>query len=217
MPHPEPSPARRRTTGTAVEAVHGRAADALGAGWIQDHLDAVYRYARRRLSTPDAEDVAQQAFEALFRAQAAGRTPQDPGAYLFGTARRRVADLLRSRARRPAPVALPEDWAALGERTLPDEVLAGTEMRELVRVALGLLPGPDALVLRRRYRAGASIADIATSLGVTDKAVEMRLRRARAAFLEHFQRVGRDWLGEDESPSRDESLGRDDAHGEARQ
>jgi len=195
MPQPEPSPAQQRNQGTAAEAIQGRP-----AAWIRDHLDAVYRYARRRLSHADAEDVAQQSFEALFRAEAAGRRPEDPGAYLLCVARRRVADLHRRRLQRPEPVGLPEGWEGIGVAALPDEVLENEELRDLVDIAIGLLPAMDAFVLRRRYREAASIADIASTLSLTAKAVEMRLRRARAAFLRHFERVGRDWVAETEAP-----------------
>ena len=195
MPQPEPSPAQQRNQGTAAVAMQGRP-----AAWIRDHLDAVYRYARRRLSHSDAEDVAQQSFEALFRAEAEDRAAEDPGAYLFGVARRRVADIHRRRLRRPEPVGLPEGWEAIDVAALPEETVASEELRDLVQIALGLLPGPEAFVLRRRYRQGESVADIAAALGVTPKAVEMRLRRGRAAFLRHFKRVGRDWMAESEAP-----------------
>ena len=198
MPRPEPSSARERQHGSAAGAPRDRAAT-----WIQDHLDAVYRYARRRLAHADAEDLVQQAFEALFRAEAEGRAPDEPGAYLLGVARRRVADVLRRRARRPAPVSLPDGWEGFSHELLPDEMLATAELRDLVQTALGLLRGPDALVLTARYRTGLSVAEIAAGLGLSPKAVEMRLRRARAAFVERFRAVGRDWLGaSDESPGR---------------
>ena len=198
MPQPDPSPARSRSPGTATQAVGDRA-----AAWLRDHLDAVYRYARRRLSADDADDVVQQSFEALFRAERDGRAPDDAGAYLFGVARRRIADLLRRRARRPEPVALPPGWEGIEQDRLPDESLATEEMQSLVAIAYGLLPGPDALVLQRRYRDGQPVVAIADELGVTPKAVEMRLRRARAAFLGHFRRVGRDWI----EPSTDPAEG----------
>lgn len=154
----------------------------------------MYRYARRRLPTPDAEDVTQTCFEALLRARAAGRAPDDDGAYLLGVARRRVADVFRARHRRPPPVSLPAGWEGYGTRRLPDDVLATAELRDLVQTALGFLPGPDAALLGARYRGGASTAELAQRLGVTTKAVENRLRRARLAFLAHFRVIGRDWL-----------------------
>ena len=188
MPRPDPSPTRRRAPDSAADAASGDA-----AAWIQDHLDALYRYARRRLSAADAEDVSQQAFEALFRAHADGRTPDDAGAYLFGVARRRVADLQRSGSRRPS-VPLPEGWEGIATSLLPDAACESAEMRELVHVALGLLRGSDREILSARYRRGTPLERIAATLGISRKAAELRLRRARQAFLERFERVGRDWV-----------------------
>ncbi len=197
MPRPQPSRAGERQREVSRSGVPGRAAT-----WLQDHLDAVYRYARRRLPASDADDVAQQCFEALFRAEAAGRTPEDAGAYLLGVARRRVADVFRQRARRPAPIELPAGWEDFGETQLPERVLATHELGELVAVALGLLPGPDAALLTMRYRGGAATAELAERLGVTAKAIESRLRRARGAFLAHYLAVGgEDGSGADERPA----------------
>jgi RNA polymerase sigma-70 factor (ECF subfamily) len=175
----------------------------VSSDWIQDHIDAVYRYARRRLLHSDAEDVVQQSFEALFRAAAEGREPEDAGAYLLGTARRRVADVLRQRARRPEPVSLPDGWEGYGSLPLPDEALQSAELRDLVHTALGLVPGAAARLLEDRYRRDLPVAQIAARLGTTAKAVEMRLRRARAAFLRSFREVGRDWLGQHDAPTVD--------------
>ena len=188
MPQPDPSPARPRRTGTAVEAAQGESAD-----WIRDHLDAVYRYARRRLSVADAEDVVQQAFEALFRAEGEGRRPEDAGAYLLGTARRRIADLFRRRARPVEPVPLPAGWEGYADAVLPDVALETAELRELVQTTLGLLRASDAALLAERYRRGVATSEIASRLGVTTKAAELRLRRARERFAERFREIGSDW------------------------
>ena len=201
MPRPEPRPTRERAPDHAADAALGD-----GAVWIQDHLDALYRYARRRLSAPDAEDVAQQAFEALFRAHAAGRTPEDAGAYLFGVARRRVADLLRTRAQRPV-VSLPEGWEGIATAILPDRACESAELQDLVRVALGFLRAADRELLRGRYRRGESLEEMSAALGITPKAAELRLRRARQAFLTHFERIGRDWADADRDPHATEAAG----------
>jgi RNA polymerase sigma factor (sigma-70 family) len=204
MPRPEPTSARERQQRSAARAPGDEAAPARSATWIQDHLDAVYRYARRRLSVADAEDVVQQSFEALLRAEAEGRTPTDAGAYLLGTARRRVADVFRRRARPAEPVALPAGWEGYAQTVLPDAALETEELRELVHTALGLLRGSDAALLRERYRRGVPVAEIAHRRGITTKAAELRLRRARAAFAARFREIGRDWVkGADDRPSDD--------------
>ena len=168
------------------------------AAWIRTHLDAVYRYAHRLLgpapaSRDDAEDVAQQVFLALFEAEAAGRAPDDAGAWLIGAARRRVMDVRRRHARGLVPTRLPDGWEGYAEGPLPDEVLHAEEVRELVAVALGLLSVPDRSLLEARYRQGLSLADIARGVRASEKAVENRLRRARQRFAEHYLSVGRDW------------------------
>ena len=196
MPRSDQSRARRRTREPAHGADRGGAASP-----IEEHLDAVYAYARRRLPAPDAEDVAQACFVALFQAHAAGRAPDDDGAYLLGVARRRVADHFRRRHRRPEPVPLPAGWDAYGEAALPDEALVDRELGALVQTALGFLPVRTRALLDARYRGGASTDELAERFGVTPKAIENRLRRARAAFLACFHAVGADWT--DERPGRE--------------
>jgi RNA polymerase sigma factor (sigma-70 family) len=170
------------------------------ATWVREHLDAVYRYARRRLAAADAEDVAQQAFVALFRAEAGGRVPDDAGAYLLGTARRRVADLHRRRAVGREPVALPPGWDRFLDEPLPDEAVASQEMADLVHVALGFLCAADRDALLARYRDAVPVAQIAEREATTTKAVEMRLYRARTRFRERLLEVGGDWTaGEGET------------------
>lgn len=188
MPRSEQSRARPRSPDGSRPAAEDPAASA-----FLDHLDAVYRYARRRLPAPDAEDVTQTCAEALLKARAEGRIPEDDGAYLLGVARRRVADRFRRQFRRPPPVQLPEGWEGYGESRLPDDVLADADLRALVRTALGFLPSRDAALLEARYRGGASTAELAERLALTPKAVENRLRRARAAFLGCLRAIGGDW------------------------
>jgi RNA polymerase sigma factor (sigma-70 family) len=200
MPRSHPTRASKRHSDAPGAGVRSRAAT-----WIQDHLDAVYRYARRRLPAPDADDVAQQCFEALFRAEAEGRAPEDAGAYLLGVARRRVADVFRRAKRRPEPVALPPGWEGFGEADLPASVLEDREVRALVAVALGFLPEREASLLTMRYRGGASTEELADRLGLSAKAVENRLRRARAGFLAHYLAIGGEdtasGAGADERPA----------------
>lgn len=193
----------------APDAAAGRPEDRSApsdATWIEDHADAVYAYARRRLNAPDAEDVTQQAFEALFRAHQTGRAPDNPGAYLLGVARRQIADRHRTTARRGPVSSLPDGWEGLTLEPLPADALASSELRDLVHVALGFLSAVDRTALLAYYREGVSVAEIGARLGATEKAAEMRLRRARTAFEKHFEAVGRDWTGDAGSRSGDAAV-----------
>ena len=63
-----------------------------------EHFDAVFRYLSRRLDNPDdAKDVAAETFAAAF----AKRCPRGvaPRCWLYGIARRKLADALRKRRR----------------------------------------------------------------------------------------------------------------------
>jgi RNA polymerase sigma-70 factor (ECF subfamily) len=166
---------------------------------VREHALAVYRYLARRLPPSDVDDAVQETFLALVQAEAAHVPIEDPGAWLLVVARRRAADRLRSRAR--TPVALPEGWEAFAHERLPDEVLAHAELRALVHVALGLLPAAARALLLARYREGLPTAELARREGASEKAIELRLRRARAAFEERFLVVGRDWTSTLETPS----------------
>jgi RNA polymerase sigma-70 factor (ECF subfamily) len=179
-----------RALGAATAPIGSRS-----ASWIEEHADAVYRYVRRRLGPEDAEDVTQQAFEALFRAEQDGRQPDNAGAYLLGTARRRTADVLRRRARRGPVCSLPEGWEGLATRGLPAPTLAAAELHELVHVALGFLSGVDRAALLAYYREDVPVAEIGRRMGTSEKSAEMRLRRARHAYLDHFLSIGGDWVG----------------------
>lgn len=171
------------------------------SAWIRDHLDAVYRFTRRLLSHEEAEDVSLEAFLALFEARAAGRGPQDPGAYLFGVARRRVADRLRRKARGRIPVPLPEGWEGFCDRPLAPQALADKELAAAVHVALGLLPAEARALLEARYREGCPVAELAARFSLSAKAVEMRLYRARDLLRGHLAAVGAAWSASGDAPA----------------
>lgn len=163
------------------------------SAWIEDHLSAVYRYARRWLSDPDAHDAAAEAFAALFEAERRRGPPDDPAAYLFGVARRRVADRMRRRARGHEPAPLPAGWEGFCDAPLPPEAAADRELAEAVHVALGLLTRAERDLLWARHRDGVPLAGLAARLGLTEKAVEGRLHRAREALRRRLGAVGEAW------------------------
>ncbi len=185
MSRPPPPPQGASPPPAAPASAEGEA-----RAWVEEHLDAVYRYARRRLPHADAEDVVVESFLALFEARAAGRGPDEPAAYLFGVARRRVADRRRRLALHREPLRLPPGWEGFCTQPLPPEALGDRELAGLVTVALGLLGAAERALLLARYRDGVPLAAIAEREGTTAKAVEMRLYRAREALRRRLLEVG---------------------------
>jgi RNA polymerase sigma factor (sigma-70 family) len=100
-----------------------------------------------------------------------------------------------ARTGRLPTVALEEDLPEVRKRLEalamraagPEEDLERREMARLVRVALDFLPSHYGDVLEWKYIQELSVAEIATRLGVTSKAAESMLARARNAFREGFE------------------------------
>jgi len=71
---------------------------------------------------------------------------------------------------------------AIDQRPLPDELLASTETRMLIRECLGELNTRFRQALIHKYVDGLRVAAIAADLNVSEKAAESILSRAREAF-----------------------------------
>ncbi|HEY0640459.1 MAG TPA: sigma-70 family RNA polymerase sigma factor [Pseudonocardiaceae bacterium] len=125
----------------------------------------------------DAEDCAQEAVTALL-AQPAVRHPK---AWVSAVAYHRYIDLHRLRQRESAAGLLPSSGAGLATATGPeDEVVDRAQARWLVR-AMDVLPASTRAVCHEVAR-GGSYRGIAGRLGLTDRAVESHVTRARRSL-----------------------------------
>ncbi len=87
----------------------------------------------------------------------------------------------------PAVQAALESVAADDGR--PESAQRRDEIANLVRVTLEHLPSNYARALELKYIQGCSVAEIASSLRIGDKAAESVLSRARAAFKDRFRAI----------------------------
>ena len=144
----------------------------------------------------EAEELAQETFVRLYQSRDRFREGARFSPWLYAIAANLARNRLRWWRRRPA-VSL-EAWTEFGGEAA-DESSAGhaasgaleqRECAEAVRAAVAALPVElrEALVLCE-YE-GLAQAEAAAALGVTPKAVEMRLYRARAALRESLRK----WL-----------------------
>ncbi len=141
------------------------------------------RYFQRRVNlNGPVEDLLQEVFQRL--AARGSRALPTPSwrSYVFGVARRVVADYWRGRYKEHAA------WAAaqeLGELRA-DSHLAAAAMTEGVRDALLSLPPLHREILELRFEHDMSYAEIAAALGIPIGTVRSRLhhalRRLRAAM-----------------------------------
>ena len=166
-----PDPPDERTLRAAAVA-----GDALA--WrtlFESAYDRVRAYCRWRAANLRdlADDCEQETWLVAVRRLRSFDPAQGPFAgWVVGIAANVVRGQLRRR-RRSDP--LPEHCPTPCDR-------AGRERAEAVAVALSRLPPHYEAALRAKYLDGQSVEDIAQNTGVSAKAVESLLTRARAAF-----------------------------------
>jgi RNA polymerase sigma-70 factor (ECF subfamily) len=158
------------------------------ARFVAAHIDAVYAYARQRL-TPRADlvdDVVQEVFLGALNGLAAFQGQSSLRTWLLGIARHKIDDVYRQRLRVPEAV---EDLETVDEYspsdTMPlEEQIDSARVREKARHVLGRMPERYGLMLLWRYWEQRSTRDMAVAIGTTEKSVERTLARARALFKE---------------------------------
>lgn len=147
---------------------------------LSDHLDAVFRYARRRLPSDDeAEDAASETFAAAF-AHLPKRFTIAPRAYLLGIARRKVADALRRRSRHPE---VPLDELAERVGNAPQTNIERAERAQILREFVTSLPNAQREALLLFYLDDLPLVEIAAVLRRSPAAVNSLLQRARATIF----------------------------------
>jgi RNA polymerase sigma-70 factor (ECF subfamily) len=157
-----------------------------------DLFPRLYRFSLARLHDEEAAaEVAQTALCKLvdhlpdFRGEAPMFT------WLCAICRNDIADRLRRRRRAPEVELLEEDpgirraleaLAGSAETLDPERDLERRRIARFVHAVLDHLPAAYSRALEMRYLDGLGVAEVAAGLGLTYKAAESVLSRARAAF-----------------------------------
>ncbi|MBH1992254.1 MAG: sigma-70 family RNA polymerase sigma factor [Sphingomonadaceae bacterium] len=158
---------------------------------MRRHRDAVWRLARGHVGDADeALDITQESFVAAFTALARYDGTRPFRVWIARIALNKCRDWARRRAvRRLFAFARPLDDALFVADLAqnPEESLqSGAELAR-INAAIAALPGNLKDVLLLRTIEGMSQAETADVLGVTEKAVETRLYRARAKLTESLR------------------------------
>ena len=140
------------------------------------HYQEISGYVRRRVLEQGAADVIAQVFVIAWRRFEQVPPPPEDRLWLFGVARRSVADYRRSGLRR---LRL---HARLVQETHADSALVETLDPEHVRIseAIAHLRPRDREALQLVLWDDLTHAEAAAVLGCSENAVDLRLRRARA-------------------------------------
>ncbi|NVB81537.1 MAG: sigma-70 family RNA polymerase sigma factor, partial [Kofleriaceae bacterium] len=153
-----------------------RAGDpAAGEALVARHWTSVSRFFRSKIGD-DGADLISQTFLACVEGR--DRIEGDNvKAYLFAVARRRLADMFRSRARRPEVDFSVSSVIDLG--TGPVTFVSRREQSEILRDGLARIPLDDQIALELAYFEGLSTREIAGVLEIPENTVRSRLSRAR--------------------------------------
>jgi RNA polymerase sigma-70 factor, ECF subfamily len=147
------------------------------------YADRVHAYALRRTSPAAADDVVAEVFLVVWRRL--DQIPDEPLAWLYGVARRVLANRRRSDTR---TAALRERLAGDGGR--PQAAVVSAEVDDCVQRALAGLGERDRELLMLIAWEGLRVNEAARVLGVRSGTLAVRLHRAR-------QRLARALAAED--------------------
>lgn len=161
---------------------------------VAQHRDTVYRITRTATGDADeAFDIAQDVFIAVFGALRRYDPARPFRSWITSVTLNKCRDWSRRRTvRRFLLMPLSEgteSWIS-NEAALPEEIAAGRAELATVSGAIILLPSKLKDVLLLQTVEGLSQAVTAVTLGISEKAVETRLYRARAKLSEILRGVG---------------------------
>lgn len=144
----------------------------------REHVNAVFAYALAR-TTPDlAMEAVEETFLVAWRRL--DDLPTEPRAWLFGVARRVLANQRRARNRRTAlGVRIAASHASEHHGSDPAEIVVE---RDTALVALGRLPEADRELLCLIAWGGLSPGEAARVLGCSKPTLIVRFHRARRRF-----------------------------------
>jgi RNA polymerase sigma-70 factor (ECF subfamily) len=163
------------------------------------YMFCLYRVGRNRHL---CEEVVQETFvQAIrkLRQYDPARAGNNIFTWLIGLARNQIHRVL---SREKAAVSLEALWARMDKELLQvyarldcdpfgDEVLGREETRQMVNATMSQLPPHYREALEAKYVQGQSVRDIAAASGISEKAAESLLTRAREAFRATFLALAR--------------------------
>ena len=151
---------------------------------VRRHQGMAWNIACRFLGSPaEAEDIVQEAFLKILAAAPRYRPSASFKTYLYCVVSRLCLDFRR----RPKPESFEEAPDRPDPAGAPDDCLTGGERQRRLRAGLDRLPANQRLALVLRHHEELSYAEIASAMGISVKAAESLLARARRALQEFIE------------------------------
>jgi RNA polymerase sigma-70 factor (ECF subfamily) len=191
-------PGRRASARATIEGKErGLSEDSIEQQALRRRFEEIYEanhtalaaYALRRASNAeDASEVVAETFTVAWRRIRQVPRGREATLWLFGTARRVLANQRRGQRRRLR--------LSLRLQAMPAEALSAPADRageiEVARLAMRRLPAAQRDLLGLVAWEGISTAELAVVLGCSENAAKIRLHRARKALLSELERLNAD-------------------------
>ena len=164
-----------------ISRARGGDREAFGA-LVEQYRDNVYRLAYRMCGNAyDADEAAQEAFVAAWRALPNFRGDAKFSTWLYRLTTNAAIDVMR-REKRHQTVGDGEMMELADDADSPQETVERTEQQEAVQKALATLSEEYREVLLLRYMEELDYAEIAEVLQLPSGTVKSRINRAKAAL-----------------------------------
>ena len=164
-----------------ISRARGGDREAFGA-LVEQYRDNVYRLAYRMCGNAyDADEAAQEAFVAAWRALPNFRGDAKFSTWLYRLTTNAAIDVMR-REKRHQTVGDGEMMELADDADSPQETVERTEQQETVQKALATLSEEYREVLLLRYMEELDYAEIAEVLQLPSGTVKSRINRAKAAL-----------------------------------
>ena len=164
-----------------ISRARGGDREAFGA-LVEQYRDNVYRLAYRMCGNAyDADEAAQEAFVAAWRALPNFRGDAKFSTWLYRLTTNAAIDVMR-REKRHQTVGDGEMIEVADDADSPQETVERTEQQEAVQKALATLSEEYREVLLLRYMEELDYAEIAEVLQLPSGTVKSRINRAKAAL-----------------------------------
>ena len=159
---------------------------------VERYQKYAYTLALRMLNVPaDAEDAAQEAFLAAWKALPKFRMDAQFSTWLYRLTINAATDILRRRKREPDCPETAQSLAFCPDTAdTPEEAAQRSERREQVRRAIGALSENHRKILLLREVTGLKYEEIGAALELSPGTVRSRLARARKELREKLQAEG---------------------------
>lgn len=160
--------------------------EAVGTAWRQEWSRVVGGLVRFTGRLDIAEDAVQEAFAIAVRAWRTTGIPDNPGAWLTTTARRRAVDRLRREdlgRRKSSEAALRDPVVEIGEPDLDESAVHDDQLRLMLLCCHPALAPEAQVALTLRSVGGLSTSEIAKAFLVPEATLAQRLVRAKRKIV----------------------------------